>query len=48
MAIMQLPNAIEPKCLVNIHFSPILIEPRPLVSLVNEKYHTAQAAAIMN
>lgn len=45
---MQLPKAMEPKWYLKIHLIPVRMEPLPLVSLVCEKYHTAQAAAIMN
>lgn len=31
-----------------IHFMPVSKEPLPDVSLVNEKYQTAQAAATIN
>jgi len=47
-AMMKLPKAIDPKWYLNIHLIPVLSEPLPEVSLVKEKYQTAQAAAMMN
>lgn len=44
----KLPNAIEPKWYLKIHLMPMERDPLPDVSLVNEKYHTEQAAAIIN
>ena len=48
IAIIQAPNAMEPKWYLNIHFTPVKTEPFPPVSLVWEKYQTHAAAAIMN
>lgn len=45
---MQLPNAMDPRWYLKIHHMPLHKEPLPDVSLVNEKYQTAHAAAMMN
>jgi hypothetical protein len=47
-AIIKLPKAIDPKWYLKIHQKPRHKDPFPDVSLVNEKYQIAQAAATMN
>lgn len=48
MAIINEPNAIEPKWYLRIHLNPLLMEAVPPESAEWEKYHVAQATARMN